>query len=470
MASEINSAHIGNSDESVNNHADPCKNERLGVREGVILFLAAISIRLIFLILDPLPRFFLGDSYCYLVTEWGSYIPNDRSWIFGLFINNLFRLTQSFMSLVLLQSLVSASVGAVTAIFCRTLGLRKPIAWIVLILFSIEPMLLFYDRSIMTDSLGSSFIWLAIIISFAAFFQNKLYLAFLSVIFFYGAICLRTALLPLVLLVPILLLLAAAPGQWRQLFSHIGRYELKQAVRKLLIPGILVLFVLLGLKVYSHWTGVLTNSESSLNPKGGYFLLGVFAPILAPEDFDGLGIKDPAYLLEQSWHYNYDLRNFQIYGEEGIACRLQKEMGGDWRKVSHIGSTVARRAALRNPKGCINLLLFGARDYLDLSRQKKVFPETFGFDKTFDKDVLWGITRTAWERPTSDYPSRNSIIRRWLRKNLWSFPVLALFSWILPIFSLVLCRRMNSCQCTVSWVMALCALIYANSIFFPPHL
>ena len=384
----------------------------------VPFFLFAVAFRSVLLIIDPQPRFFLGDSESYLFTAWHQWIPNDRSWLYGLFINSLFVFTHSLTALIILQSLATAGMCAITATFCRTLGVSRYVSWIALALLSLDPMLLYYDRSILTDCLGAVTIWLAIVFSLSAFLRNSFLQSIVAVILFYAAICLRTALLPLVIIIPLVLFLFACHRSWSRLKIHPEGTKLTDFGRSILVPGILIVFVPLGMAGYAWITGLVTKSPPSLNPKGGTFMLGVVAPILSPEDFAGLGVKEPDKLLKESYHTERYLRNWQVFGEQGIAGRLQDQVK-DWREVSRIGKIASRRAILRNPFGFTRLFVQEAKDYMDISVQRKSFSVTFGLNRLLPETLVESLKLKVREHVAADLPGRPSVVQRWLQKNIW---------------------------------------------------
>lgn len=64
------------------------------------LYLAPL---LLWLVWDFVPRFFQGDSVSYLSTQIGHWVPPDRSWEFGLFVNFLLRRTHGLTVFMLIQ-------------------------------------------------------------------------------------------------------------------------------------------------------------------------------------------------------------------------------------------------------------------------------------------------------------------------------------------------------------------------------
>ena len=61
-------------------HADAAR------REWRIALVAVLAIKLAFLLLDPDPRFFMGDSVTYLRTALDGVFPRDRSFTYGALI------------------------------------------------------------------------------------------------------------------------------------------------------------------------------------------------------------------------------------------------------------------------------------------------------------------------------------------------------------------------------------------------
>jgi 4-amino-4-deoxy-L-arabinose transferase-like glycosyltransferase len=402
---------------------------------------SALLIRVCILALDSRPRFFLGDSMSYLETGFGRFIPNDRSWMYGLLINALIRGSHSLTSVILLQSITSSLLCTSVAVLCLRMGVRKWLAWMTLILLSLDPLLLYYDRSIMTDAPGTMAVVLGLLLAADSMIHESWWSWCGSALCLLAAISLRTALLPLVVWVPICVLgyrvsraLRSSPVDHPTVSGRLSQH--------LAGPLALVTLVVIGLVAYSHATGALTNSPPSLNPRSGYFLLGVVAPNLAPEDFAGLGVENPAEILEQTRHRDRTLRNRQVFSPQGLAVHLESALGSDWLRVSRAGSVLARRSITRDPVGFAVLCLEQAWDYFSFAAYPNYFDIAYGLERQLPDQLVNSLRSRVMESVTHDMPARPSVVLAWLRLTLHWPGVLCWLALLTPGVALAAARRL----------------------------
>lgn len=437
---------------------------RLAAPELAAFAVVAVVLRVCLLIVDHHTRFFLGDSESYLATGFGRWIPNDRSWLYGLCANALLGVTHHFSSLIALQSLATAGLAACVAAFLRGAGVRAGIAWAALLFVSAEPTLLYYDRSVMTDQLATVAAGIGVILAITAWARPRWTLWLGSVLCFLAAATLRTALVPLVLWVPTFLLAQALTA------VACGRRSdspgLTTAVLRSRLSGSVTLFGLVGagLAAYSVTTGAFTHSRPSLNPRAGYFMVGIVSPILVPEDFAGLGIRDPASLLEGTGYKDRNMRNCQVFCLNGVAPRLEAALG-DWRKVSRVGSVLARRSVLRDPLGFAALCLANTKDYLAPGSYRASAATMLGLDQK-----LPPITVTFWQqlvrdRITDDLPAESSPVLRWVLLTLGWLPVLCWLALGVPGVALAACVRLAPPQRMTVALLATSTWVYLGSVF-----
>lgn len=119
---------------------------------GLTLFVATLLY-----LLDSKPRFFFGDSEAYLHTTINGSYPKDRSWLYGTVIRPLIETTGYFKSILMAQRafrIASIVLLGLTVLYFT--GWR--IAAVVgILLAALDPLGLFMERSVLTDSLASSF-------------------------------------------------------------------------------------------------------------------------------------------------------------------------------------------------------------------------------------------------------------------------------------------------------------------------
>jgi hypothetical protein len=423
-------------------------------------FLAvAIAVRGVFLLLDLQPRFLLGDSESYLATRLGGWIPNDRSWVYGLFINRYLELSHSLSSLVLFQSLLTAISFALLATVCVRLGIRESICWAVLILASVDPLHLYCDRALLTDAPGAALLLLGFLALVANFVHPSTRSAVAAAGFLALALVLRTAFVPVILFAAFypLGLLAVRWVRARRSARSLSRVGLTPA---LTLAGC----VLFSMAVYARLTGQLTGAPSSLNPRSGYFLMGTFAPLLAPSDFEGLGVANPEGLLVATESKARELRNVQVYAPAGIDLRLEHELG-DWRRVSRVGSIAVRRAVLRDPLGFVDLVVMNAGDYLTPARWGPTTSMDLGTDRSLPPDMVAKLATLVWEGVSAELPARPSLVLRWTLATRWALPFLCWAALLLPFGFVVVARRIDPGERTAATFCAAAMLLYLATVF-----
>ena len=381
--------------------------------------IASLVIKLVLLAIDAQPRFFLGDSESYLATKLGGYIPCDRSWVYGLIALPLIRMGHGLDPLLWLQMFVGACVGASVGAFATLrLGVSHRVAWILVFAMSVEPLSLYYERSVLTETIGLALFWGSTILLVELAHLASLAYAMALAVVVVLAVSLRTAFLPHALLVMVACawLALRSTGRWRET----GVYALAAVL------------VFCGLQGYAVLTGALVGAAPATNPRAGAFLVGSFAPILTPTDFDGLGLRDPTTILSAAQAHQRWRRDSQMYADDGIFSVIEREVG-DWRTASGITRTAARRAVLRNPVGVAHLAWATALEYLNERLYRRQFKLDAGLLRPLPESMirlLEGITKRPFDPAPAQAPS---FISWWLKTNLWAGPVLFVAAWALPL-------------------------------------
>lgn len=395
------------------------------------MFLAAVAIRGVALALDSRPRFFFGDSESYLYTAFGRWIPPDRSWLYGLAVNALLHVTHHLVALIAVQAALSAAACAATAALLRSLGGRPWVAWTALLLHSADPLLHYYDRSVLTDAPGAAAVWLGIVLVVTGLVRCGWWPWVAACPFLWLAITLRTALLPLVMLASayaLVVRMATVAREWRDQAS----LPWSTRLRPLAGPAALAAAVACGVTVYAVATGKAVGSTPALNPKSGYFLLAQVAPILAPVDFNGLGISDPDGLLRDTRHQEFALRDWQHYAEQGLALRMERELG-DWRRTSEAGRQLARRSIQRDPFGFARLGLATARDYLALALDEAGFRSGLGLDRPLPDGMVVDLHAKVWDDIEPEAVARTSLVLNAMRGWSHALPLMCWLALLLPV-------------------------------------
>jgi hypothetical protein len=451
-SSNLGGARDGTSPRPGGTPGSRAPGDDVGRSVAVRFFGAAITLRASVLAIDARPRFFLGDSESYLSTAVGGWMPNDRSWLYGLAVNLLLRASHALSSVIAVQTLCSAALCAAVAVACRRLGVRSWIAWCVLVALSLEPMLLYYDRSIMTDAPGTAAVTLGVLAAGAMMLDGRS--SWPAAVGLLAALVLRTALVPLVLWVPAFALARALVAARDRSARWAG------ARRAAALLGV----VLAGVVVYAAATGAVTRSPPSLNPRGGYFLLGVVAPILAPQDFEGRGVRDAAGLLAESRHRELPLRNWQVFGPGGLASHLDAALG-DWRKVSRAGTLLARRSIVRDPVGFAALALGQGAEYLSVGPYRARFAAEFGLDRPLSASTVDALRSKVSHPVDAGLPWRPSPVLSALHLAVAWPPVLCWLAVLSPALALACVGRVAESTRSFVLLVATSTWLYLASVW-----
>src|SRR5262249_39020530 len=117
------------------------------------LTLIAFGIKLVTLVIDPNPQFFLGDSGSYLFTAVSGWIPPDRSYVYGFIIRWLCLGSGSLFPLLLVQAFASSFSAAILGwSIQRFLQTSRRLTIALTIAYSLDPLQLMYDRFVMAES------------------------------------------------------------------------------------------------------------------------------------------------------------------------------------------------------------------------------------------------------------------------------------------------------------------------------
>lgn len=372
-----------------------------------ICFALAVGLHGLFMWIDHVPRFFLGDSASYLYTEIGGFVPHDRSWIYGLAINPLIDATGSLVAVLVLQALLGALACALAGTMVESIfGRSRPAALLVTGALSLEPLLLFYERAIMTEVPALAG-WMALVLLCSLMVvRPRPSLAVGAALAAVLAVGLRTVFLPAVVGAAALLALHAVRLTWQRRWPHAAA----AALVPVLTGGALV--------AYAFLTGSLTGRDPAVNPNSGFFLIGAVAPMLDPEDFRSLGMEEPAAMLRDSRAGTRWLRNAQIWGDEGLASRI-KAQASDPERANDVATVASLRALRSDPGDFLHLASLQLREYLDPAVSMNSVDEWAGLDRDLDAELREQLFLRTGDRPAPDAPSRPSPVLSWVKTTSW---------------------------------------------------
>ncbi|HWF46659.1 MAG TPA: hypothetical protein VG168_06620 [Bryobacteraceae bacterium] len=389
------------------------------------LLLAVLVIKLTLLAIDSYPRFLMGDSGSYLYTALTGWIPYDRSFTYGLLIRPLSVLPHSLAPLLVFQTLLGAFSSWIAG-FCLLRYFEAP-RWLAAagaLLCAIEPLQLFAERSVLTETV-SIFLFAMVVWLSLDYLQSRRLLSLIAIqLLSVALISIRLSYLPLVIADSILLPLLgpmslsffrAMTARKGGMDAHPNGRVLRPFFRAAAHLGIAVMVCQAALYGYRHWNGHLTHRAPAYNYSDGLFLASFWAPVIESRDFPIADLRDPIFN-----HLVFDLknpkfRNNQCFSPGGLDENIIKEttskFGGDGLTYPNkLAKKTALRAAKRNPLGLLHLFYVTAQEYFDPTYFRSTVQLEEGsvqvagaeFDRELRDDFHQGYA-----------PQRSTMIQRW---------------------------------------------------------
>ncbi len=407
--------------------ADNTKNN-LFWTQAVLLILV---IKLILLTVDPSPSFFLGDSVSYMGTALRSYIPLDRSFVYGFFIRTVTYHSSSLTSLVILQMLTGA-MCAIIIMYLLVARFNAP-GWVAFLfgaLCAIEPIQLRCERQVMTEALSLFMfaIYVMIIISYLK--SQKLSMLVIASFAGLALISVRLSFLPLVLintaLAPLLAVLSkhvispktSAPD------AATGNMERRRGIAKLALAHIAVsvLVTIVSHGAYKSYYGKLLNLPPAYNYKDGIFLVSAWIPFAGEEDF-----PDPDLRAKVFNNMIYDIKNVRaaafhaFSGPGSFSSSIIDAYGGDIYKANGVAKKMAVNAMLRDPLGLASRTVNIYKRYFDVEEMLMRIDEELGLKRKME----WTeVIDKAYLINSGDVQKQTTFTKKYFKKSiLWFWVV-----------------------------------------------
>ena len=402
-------------------------DQQWGAFLALVLFL-----KFCLLLVDPSPKFYMGDSGSYISTATSGTIPPDRSFVYGYVVRALAVWPTSLTPLLLCQALLSGATAIMVAVICRSIFCLSPRSSYFFGLVScLDPLQLVWERYVMTEAI-SLFIYVLFLYYCLRYVRDHRIsdLIFIQVI---GVILLAfrlsyllviqvtTVLLPLIAFLPTL-----APPRRR-----FGGLLTAVLWRHLAISIVLMLGLHHG---YKQLNGGLFHSTPEYGYNTGLHLLAVWAPALEPTDAIDARL---ARVIANGKDYqiaNLDLRNSQRFSRGYLVDRWLTIESNPFT-ANEIGRRTALRAFQHRP---LQILDLGFRTYLEFwnRRSMRIFSKLdLGHDMTKDEVAIlaqyfhWaGTTSISTERPT--------LLQKYFLRS-WPYCLFALTSPLLGLLTLV---------------------------------
>jgi hypothetical protein len=333
--------------------------------------LVVVGIKSGMLLLDPIPKFFFGDSGWFIVIALTDIIPEDRAFAYGYVIRFATRLTHTLTPLLVLQTAASAACTILLVVALRTyFHVAPPLAFAAGILCALEPLQLLYERYVMAESV-SLFVFALYLLTIWWYLDyphlvklvlvHGLGVAVISLRFSFLAVVLVNALC-LPLLVSGTLARTAAPLRpaWRWHGPPGPRVRLARLL--LLHLGVSLGVTFAGHQAYKQTYAALSGQPPGYHSTDGFQLAAAWAPVIRPEDF-----PLPALRPRIFDHLAYDLqdrgaRSNHLFHDDGLISMIRQVLP-TLTDANRAAKATAFHALQRNPLGVVRLAWETALDY-----------------------------------------------------------------------------------------------------------
>jgi hypothetical protein len=357
---------------------------------AMALFVAGLlCIKLVLLLLDPIPKFFFGDSGWYIGTAIADLIPPDRSFTYGYLIRFITFGSKSFFPLVASQVLASTASTALLVYALRKYFSIKPtVAFVLGVLCAVEPIQLLYERHVMTEAFSLFCFALYLVSCFEYLSRRRIGTLCLIQVLGTALITLRISFLPLVLINTVFLPLLASCGYFRE-ENEEARFENSGTScgwKMFRIPALhLVIAVCLAGILHGGYKQAFSKVSGyppAYNAAGGFFLVSIWAPAVEPEDFPYPELRsavfdDMLYDLKDRFK-----RNEQLFAHGGLVENIRWAIPGT--DSNDAAMKTAINALKRNPAAIVMLSFRTLGDFFNL----QILREKIANDLSIDDEEI----------------------------------------------------------------------------------
>ena len=344
------------------------------LRWSIAVLAAVAAVLALSVMIDPIPRFFQGDSISYLMTgiDW---IPPDRSWAFGYLVHGLVVRTHGFHAFIILSNIVLWAAIACGRFWFAGRGRRAALGYATFALLAVlDPLLAIYTRFYMSDLFA-----FVCFLGFLAAFRRGLRQgrrfapALLAMAAFaVAAVFLRVAYAAVIEGTAVIVLVASLWSVSIPQRARIGAVMLLPmvAVGVLGIANTIVF-------------GREFHHEFFINKLSGSLLMSVFAPAIDRSDFAAAGVKLSKSEFDDLVLGDYDKRGNVTFRADryGATFLIGEKLGvhdGYDDRLNRICGRIVRHAAERDPAAIARIYGWTLATYVEPSRWRYSFPVEIG--------------------------------------------------------------------------------------------
>ena len=318
----------------------------------VSLAAAVAIIKIILLLFDHFPLFFLGDSGVYLWSAIEPPVPLERSFTYGLFfIRPILAVLGSVEAVVVLQALVSG-VTCLLGGICMRVGFNAP-SWVVALIvtaYALEPLALIHERLILAETLGLFCLALFVLVGLLYIRQPRWHYILLLTILGTVALSLRTSLIPVVAIATVAAPLLGARRLWEEMPDRKGFW------RVLILHLVLAIGGTAGFhEAYKQYFSYMTGFPPAYNAGGNFFLIASWAPLVSKVDFPNEEAADRVLPNVKHDLKDRHARPVNRFWRDGLVEVIKDAENGNYYLAQKLAGKVARNAGLRDPLGVARL-------------------------------------------------------------------------------------------------------------------
>ncbi len=376
------------------------------------LFTGIICLHVVLYAVDSRVQIFLDDSISYLSTAVLKYIPQDRSFFYGLVIRFITQSSQNLASLVGFQILLFCLSSLIFAVILREyFKISDRLVLSVTLIATLLPLHMIWTRYVMTESAALFLFSLFILFSLEYLRSGRLYLLLLLHIAGILGIAFRSIMIPPAIIVPLILpIFYYAACLWQEAGPDMGGL-MKSArgnVGRFMTHMVISLALLLSLHgwyqtYYAYELNArLSQDREQRSPEAyqngfpfgpaysygsGYFLLGFVAPLVEPEHF--LKSIDGNEILAGLGKNTEDRQNriYHRWSPNGLIVQTRLaviDAAPPGMSADRAARIIATRAIRQNPKKFLYLGISTLFDYWNTELVRDTVERDLGLNRTPD--------------------------------------------------------------------------------------
>ena len=350
-----------------------------------------VALKFVLFAVDPVPKFYMGDSGSYILTALTGWIPPDRSFFYGYVIRCTALWTGSLTWLLVLQVCLSTITCILLASITRVI-FKLPERWSYVFGFlcAIDPLQLLYERYVMTEAI--SLCLYAFVIYRSCLYlkthrlRNLVIVQAVSVLLigfrmsFLLQVQINTIILPLMAFAPDLL----KQMRRRPIAEASPRWPARVCTGHLLLSVTLMFVLHAG---YKHTNGSLSHREPEYLYSSGITLLAFWAPVLQPEDSPDLRLADLIRKGDEFHIKDPVFRNAQRFRPNHLIDRLNKVVPNE-SKADRLAKKTALHALWRDPLGILSISWRTYVSYWNVAAMKRCAESDFSFRRPPDDRMI----------------------------------------------------------------------------------